>query len=125
VTQVTNLALPNLTSLSAARFALGARTGVKFETHDIDDLSLSITGGAPTNVNYIFTSNSPAGSMLLGSAAVTNGFLSLTPAAANQAGSFILRPTRRIRCTVWFCVRRRDSTSAAFVAENFSSTKNS
>jgi VCBS repeat-containing protein len=86
----TNLALPGFTPLTGARFALGGRTGGKYETHDIDDLALSLLAAVPASVNYDFASNAPAGSTLLGSATVTNGYLSLTPPTNNQMGTLIL-----------------------------------
>jgi VCBS repeat-containing protein len=86
----TNLALPGFTPLTGARFALGGRTGGKYETHDIDDLAISVITATTTNLICDFSSNAPAGSTLLGSAIVTNGYLQLNPPQANQSGSIIL-----------------------------------
>src|SRR5262249_37035808 len=87
----TNLALPGYTPLTGARFALGARRGGAFETQEVDDFALTLTGDGPVGpVNYDFANGVPAGSVLHGPASVTNGFLQLTPAQPSQLGAWFL-----------------------------------
>lgn len=88
VTIYTNLLLPNFSVTANGRFAFGGRTGGLWQKSDIDDLSITLNGGTPTNVFYDFSSLT-AGASLFGVAVLTNGVLQLTPPLLNQNGGWM------------------------------------
>jgi VCBS repeat-containing protein len=115
----TNLPLPGFGPQTGLWFALGAQTGTGSESHDIDDLTLSIEPeGAMVPRSFNFDSGAAADSLVLGAAGFTGGYLRLTPPLAGQMGSFLLpnlatnRPSAVAGFTARFKVRMRAASGA-------------